>query len=112
MQTSTPRLTKARKPTTKAPATKAPAYPEHQASEHTGYFLACLLREQAQYEALCTISAAAGFYRKPQALQDAIFSAQGHTSVEIERSLRYVISDGLLPFAHASTTYFDRQVVA
>lgn len=103
MQTSTHRPATARTQTH-----KAPVYPDYAASSDPAFFLACLLREQAQYDALGTITGGHSFHRKPLQFRDVIYTSLGRCSNEIEKSLRYVISDGLLPFAHAHTTYFAK----
>lgn len=71
-----------------------------------------MLREQSQYEELLSLTNDKGFFKKTDQFKDAIHTSAGRTYNEIQKSLKYVISDGLLPFAHAHTTYFDQQVAA
>lgn len=97
---------------TKSQAHNTPAYPEHQSSDHPGFFLACLLREQTHREELIRLTRSADFRRKTEPLKAAIYSGASLLEKEICSSLKYVIQDGLLPFAHAHTTYFDQQVAA
>lgn len=108
MQTTTTQ----RKATSRTKARTAPVYPDHLAASNHAYFLATLLREQAQLEELAALYCAPGFLRKPDQFQDAIYCAAGRTKHEINKSLKFVVDDGLLPFAHAHTTYFAQQVAA
>lgn len=54
-------------------ACKTPVYPEHQSSDNIGFFLACLLREQAQRDALHQLTREKSFPRKSQPLQHAVY---------------------------------------
>ncbi len=93
-------------------ACKTPVYPEHQSSDNIGFFLACLLREQAQRDALHQLTREKSFPRKSQPLQHAVYHGITLHDEEIKKSIKYVIQDGMLPYAHAYTTYFDKQVAA
>lgn len=104
MQTTTHRPARARK-------AAAPVYPRTNAN-HPGYFLACLLREQGQREALCVLTNKNGFFRQPESLQDAVYRSIANIDNQIEQSIKWVVQDGQLPFAHAQTTYFEQQVAA
>lgn len=95
----------------KPPAVKAP-YPELPDSESKAFWLAAYLCYQAELEQLRKITEAKGFWRKNSALQHAIYGAIRHQHDEIKLALGYTVQEGLLPFAHAHTTYFDQQVPA
>lgn len=102
MQTTTTRPPRAR---------ETPTYPSHQHHNSPAFFLGCLLREQAQQEAIRHL-AIKEVFRKNRALADAAFHCVCRLDEAIKKSIKYVVEDGLLPFAHARTTYFDQQVPA
>ncbi len=111
MQTATTQRTvKAR---SKAPKKAQVAYPELPRGASGGeFFLAAWLIEMAEYEGLQTLINRASFGKEPKALRYGVFAGAGAILDRAKISLEYVVRDGMLPFAHAHTTYFDLQVAA
>lgn len=96
----------------KPAAAKLP-YPElPDNSGDKAFWLAVYLRDQAELAQLQQLTQTKEFWRKNPALQHAIYGAINHQRDEIRLSLGYTLQNGLLPFAHASTTFFDQQVAA
>ena len=96
----------------KPAAAKLP-YPElPDNSDDKAFWLAAYLRDQAELAQLQQLTQTKEFCRKNLALQHAIYGAINHQRNDIRLSLGYTLQNGLLPFAHASTTYFDQQVAA
>lgn len=92
---------------------KAPVYPELPGTEHKGFWLAALLRDQAEMdelEKLVKWSYAKRDTNTPRNM--ALIGAHGHQQREVKESATQTQKRGLLPFAHAHTTYFDLQVEA
>jgi hypothetical protein len=93
--------------------TKAPVYPDLPQTSHKGFWLAALLRDQAEMhelEQLITKAYAKFNGNKPRNM--ALMGAHGHQQRELNESARNAQEFGLLPFAHAHTTYFDQQLAA
>lgn len=96
----------------RTPARSKPVYPRLPDTNHLGFWLAVLLCEQAELEEVCKFQRAKGFFSKPTALQYAMYTSARLMRDQMKVTLGYVIEEGLLPFAHAHTTYFDQQVAA
>lgn len=107
MQTTTQRPAKAR-----SQATKRPVYPRYPDTEHPGFWLAVLLCKQCELDEIQVIRRGKGFSNKSDRLQSAMWSALSLMREDMKLALGYVVEEGLLPFAHAHTTYFDQQVAA
>lgn len=107
MQTgTTQRAVKAR---VKAPA---PVRPRLLNTNHPGFWLAILLINQAEIDAVSAHRHSKTAAKWPQALVEGMWNAERLMKQELQLSLGYVQKEGLLPFAHAHTTYFDQQVAA
>lgn len=105
MQTATTqRAVKAR---TKAPAS---VYPRLPSSEHPGFWLAVFLIDSAELEALDKHRRTAAIRKAPWVLKQALWNSQRLMRENMQLSTGYVVQEGLLPFAHAHTTYFDQPV--
>ena len=81
-------------------------YPKLPDSAHKGFWLAVYLQQQAELDQLQRFSQTKECKKKNLAFTSAIYLAIHHYGEEIKLSLGYAKKDGLLPFAHASTTYF------
>lgn len=107
MQTATTqRAVRAR---TKAAAPVRPRLPN---TEHPGFWLAVFLIQSAELDALVKHTRSAAMRKTPSVLQDALYDAQRLMRGEIGLPVGYMVKEGLLPFAHVHTTYFDQQVAA
>lgn len=96
----------------KPAAAKLP-YPElPENSDDKAFWLAAYLRDQAELDQLRQLTQTKEFWRKNRAFQHAIHGAINHQRDDIKLSLGYALQNGMLPFAHARTTYFDQQVAA
>ncbi len=107
MQTATPQRT-SRRPQ----ARKAPVYPELPSSDDKGFSLAVLLRDQAEEESVSQLTSTKAFSKLTKPLRYAMFGAQAEAREQARTYAGYCQKEGLLPFAHAQTTYFDQQVTA
>jgi hypothetical protein len=87
--------------------TKAPVYPTLPDTENSAFWLAALLRDHAEHEAL--IKLADKTSSKRVVCHHALVHAQYEKLQKIkETSGKYCLNDGLLPFAWAGTTYFEQ----
>ena len=87
------------------------AYPEHQvgcSGTDPKFMLACWLREQAQREALKELVHSKSFDKKSEPLRYGVYAGMLALEEAAKISLKYVVRDGMLPFAHAHTTYFEQ----
>ena len=108
MLTSTQRATRPTKPAAaKLPYPKLPDNFDDKA-----FWLAVYLRDQAELAQLQQLTQTKEFLRKNRAFQHAIHGAINHQRDDIKLTLGYTLQNGMLPFAHAHTTYFDQQVAA
>ncbi|MDP3651631.1 MAG: hypothetical protein Q8R67_08105 [Rhodoferax sp.] len=104
MQTSTQRPAAKR-----CSPTAAPALPYLDSSEHPErlFWLCHYFRDLAELEALTALSSELCRRNRSHITQMAVIGAKGHQRNHVKLSLEYVVSDGLLPFAHAGTTVFE-----
>lgn len=77
------------------------------------FWLAAYFNDLAQLEALSTVCdrAHSASRRRPYIELLALTSACSHRRDELQKSFKYVVSDGLLPFAWAGTTVFATEAV-
>lgn len=104
VQTSTQRPVTKRRRTTAAPA--LPYLDSHNQPERL-FWLCQYFRDLAEQDALALLSNELSRCNRSHILQMAVIGAQGNKRNDIKTSLGYVVSDGLLPFAHARTTVFE-----
>lgn len=104
MQTTTRRTRNAHKPA---------VFPNLPSTDHPGFWLAAFLRDAAELDAL---KEQRRLYNKKKSYCEITGRAFSSADYELRKiashSLSYAVRDGLLPFAHAHTTYFDQQVAA
>jgi hypothetical protein len=97
------------------PASKAPCYPDLpddiSIRGRGDFWLAIAFRTGAEYEALQNVLFTTyKAKRENKVLQMALCGAMGELERATRKAIKDVIKEGLLPFAHAHTTYFDQQV--
>ncbi len=92
---------------------RIPVYPDLPLpGQPQSFWLAAYLRDAAHLDEINAQIKKPGFHNKKDAYVGAIYTARQALLKEAQESFKYVISDGLLPFAHAHTTYFDQRVAA
>ena len=112
MQTATTQRTvKAR---SKAP--KAAVYPRADRkppeSDQGGFWLSVMLCHERECEEIKAICKTQLYHKGCDARQYALIAAEMHLRDEARAAAKYVLRLGMLPYAHAHTTYFDQQVAA
>ena len=112
MQASTQSPSRTRKTQSKVLA--YPDLPEPGTGKSGEFRLAWFLCEAAEQEELQKLLTAsyAPSRRSNNILQMALCGAIGIKRAEASRAIYEVVKAGLLPFAHAHTTYFNQQVAA
>ncbi len=104
--------------TTKPTATRAkPAkvlYPDSDQHPESLFWLAVFFRDAAELDVLQALVKEKHRLKKPphNAVFYALYGAIDAAKKELKMPLGYLIEQGQLPFAHSSTTIFDKQVAA
>lgn len=97
----------------KAPAATRPLpYPDLEANEGKLFWLGVYFRDLAELEALQGLVIEMHRRHRSQVVCTALYSAQHANRDSTKMALGYVVSEGLLLFAHPTTTVFDSQVVS